>query len=346
MDLSDLMEGAVSDALSVVLSWSVTDITDETGNELPAGTAGVKQIDVGQRRWQMQITPNPNSDMTPNPSAPLVVILSGLAATGVLAGALHNRQRHTADRAEYEKLREITEAKDEFLASVSHELRTPLTSVLGFAELLRGDDVELTDAERRSMIASVADEALDLAAIVEDLLVSARSELDLLVVTRVPVSARAQVAQVLEVSSKDSCAAVEVIGDPTEPYTALGDPGRVRQILRNLITNACRYGGQRVQIRLRSVDDTVVIAVADDGQGVPSGDEDRIFAPYYRAHAIESQPAALGIGLSVARQLSRLMDGDLRYWRDDGWTVFELHLPQATHPGIMGAEAMTASRLE
>jgi signal transduction histidine kinase len=99
--------------------------------------------------------------------------------------------------------------------------------------------------------------------------------------------------------------------------------------LRNLITNACRYGGSSIEARLSTDDKWVKVAVADNGAGVPEEDVDHIFDPYYRAHSNESQPAALGIGLSVARQLARLMQGDLTYRRENGWTVFELALPAA-----------------
>jgi signal transduction histidine kinase len=120
---------------------------------------------------------------------------------------------------------------------------------------------------------------------------------------------------------------VQVIGEQENPYRALGDPSRVRQILRNMVTNASRYGGEEVEVRLGSIDGYVTVGVADNGHGVAPEDQEQIFTPYYRAHSSESQPAALGIGLSVARQLARLMHGDLIYRRQDGWTVFELQLP-------------------
>jgi len=121
---------------------------------------------------------------------------------------------------------------------------------------------------------------------------------------------------------------VETGGDAQR--AAIGDPGRVRQIVRNLITNAGRYGGDRIQIRLGTRDERVVLDVADNGPGVPSSEEERIFEPYYRAHqSAGTQPAALGIGLSVARHLARLMEGDLSYRREAGWSVFSLALPAA-----------------
>jgi signal transduction histidine kinase len=288
----------------------------------------------------MVITPRASSDMIPNPQSSLLLLATGLLATAFVAGALDSRRRHRLAREEFDKLRDLNQSKDQFLASVGHELRTPLTSVLGFAELLRADHGDLSDEERKTMISSVAEEATDLAAIVDDLLVAARSELDLVVVTEVPVSARAQVAQVLEVRGREAWREVQVIGEQENPYRALGDPSRVRQILRNMVTNASRYGGEEVEVRLGSIDGYVTVGVADNGHGVAPEDQEQIFTPYYRAHSSESQPAALGIGLSVARQLARLMHGDLIYRRQDGWTVFELQLPTVSplNPIDLGAE--------
>jgi len=328
MDLGQMIDGALSDSVDEMLRWEVNDITGQSNP--PSTRPGAATTEVGDRVWQMVITPGATSDMIPNPQSSLLLLATGLLATAFVAGALDSRRRNRATRQEFDELRELNQSKDQFLASVGHELRTPLTSVLGFAELLRADRGDLSEEERTAMISSVAEEATDLASIVDDLLVAARSELDLVVVTEVPVSARAQVAQVLEVRGTEACRNVSILGERDNPYRALGDPGRVRQILRNMITNACRYGGEEVEVRLGRTEGYVTVQVADNGVGVPLEDQEQIFTPYYRAHSSESQPAALGIGLSVARQLARLMNGDITYLRQDGWTIFELRLPLAS----------------
>jgi signal transduction histidine kinase len=338
MDLGEMMDGSLAGSVNETLEWAVHDITGTL--DPPSPRAGVAASEIGGRTWQIVITPRAPSDLIPNAQSSLLLLATGLLATAFVAGALDSRRRHRLAREEFDRLRDLNQSKDQFLASVGHELRTPLTSVLGFAELLRADGGDLSDEERKTMISSVAEEASDLASIVDDLLVAARSELDLVVVTEVPVSARAQVAQVLEVRGREACRNVQVIGEQSNPYRALGDPSRVRQILRNMVTNACRYGGEEVEVRLGSIDGYVTVGVADNGTGVAPEDQEQIFTPYYRAHSSESQPAALGIGLSVARQLARLMHGDLIYRRQDGWTVFELRLPivSALHPIDLGAD--------
>jgi signal transduction histidine kinase len=256
------------------------------------------------------------------------VAIAGLVTSVLAAAVFHQYRRKRQTERELDKLRDLTRAKDQFLASVSHELRTPLTGVLGFAELLRSDHEDLSEDERRSMLASVAGQATDLAAIIDDLLVAARSELDLLAITRVPVSFRAQLAQVVETTDRSLRDRIEVVGDNVG--SAMGDPGRVRQIIRNLVTNADRYGGDQIEVRFKEVGGMVRLEVADNGTGLDSEESERVFEPYYRVDQKSStQPAALGIGLSVARHLARLMEGDVIYRRAGEWSVFCLSLPLA-----------------
>ena len=327
MDLSELLDGHIPEALASSVDWNVTDITTDPPPQRPEGS-WVESMEVGGRTWEITVTPTPSSVKTPNPTGALLVMLACLVGTGLAVGGVYLYRQRSDVRRELVILTELTRARDQFLASVSHELRTPLTGVLGFAQVLRDSNGEFSDDERASMISTVADQAAEPSGIIDDLLVTARSELDLLVVTQVPVSIRAQVAQVLEATTEDTTR-VQVIADPHGVYEAVGDPGRVRQILRNLITNAYRYGGDHIRIRLNTTDQTIQIQVADNGPGLPAEEWERIFEPYYRAHAEGSQPAALGLGLNVARHLARLMDGDLTYRRQDDWSVFELELPAA-----------------
>lgn len=329
MDLSDLLDAPVS-AAADGLSWTVEILKDGRSPQPDAANDWSRVIDVGSIWWQITVTDEGRGGlgMTSWDTTAVVVALSGLVVSGLLGWVFYQYRRKTDTQRELDQLRALSRSKDQFLASVSHELRTPLTGVLGFAELLRDGPDDLSEADRRSMIANVAEEATDLAAIIDDLLVAARSELDLLAITRVPVSLRAQVAQVLENTDESIRSRIELIGDTRQ--TAIGDPGRVRQIVRNLVTNAYRYGGDRIEIRFGIVDGMVRLEVADDGAGLAREDWERIFEAYYRAHGgVETQPAAIGIGLSVARHLARLMDGDLTYRREADWSVFRLTLPGA-----------------
>jgi signal transduction histidine kinase len=330
MDLSDLLEGQIDASLANELEWEIDTLMDGRRPGQPVAGAWTTVIDVGSNWWTLSVTRSDDASFMPSGPgrSPLPVIVAGLITSMLAAAVFHQYRRKRQTERELDKLRDLTRAKDQFLASVSHELRTPLTGVLGFAELLRSDQEDLSDEERRFMLSSVAGEASDLAAIIDDLLVAARSELDLLAITRVPVSFRAQLAQVVENTDRSLRDRIEILGDGTAP--AMGDPGRVRQIIRNLITNAGRYGGDQIEVRLSETDGVVRLDVADNGEGLESEEWERIFEPYYRVDQNAStQPAALGIGLSVARHLARLMKGDLIYEREDGWSVFQLSLPAA-----------------
>ena len=135
------------------------------------------------------------------------------------------------------------------MASVTHELRTPLAAVMGFAEILRAMDQGDYEEERDGLLGIITNQAADLSDLVEDLLTSARSELGQLDIVSVPVNVHAQIAQVQE-SRSATDRPFDVPARPSEPFPAVGDPQRVRQILRNLITNANRYGGPEITVEV------------------------------------------------------------------------------------------------
>jgi len=260
-----------------------------------------------------------------------------LAALGVLlvsvGGALQRSRAHQKEMLE--GAIEESRARTQLLANVGHELRTPLTAVVGFSQVLR--DGGLPKEEVDGLIASLAREAFDLAGIVDDLLVAARDQIGELSVIAVSVDARAQVAQVLEGWEQSVGQRIRV--QSTADVKAIADPARLRQIVRNLLTNALRYGGDGVWIDIDgSAFDRVYVRVCDDGSGVPHDRWQRIFEPYEREDGKDREPASVGLGLAVSRQLARRMGGDLVY-RYDGKSVFELTLPRTS------SEVPTASAL-
>ncbi len=223
-----------------------------------------------------------------------------------------------------DRLEELVRSKDEFLGSVSHELRTPLASVVGFASELR-DNFEVFDPEeRQQFVTLIAEQGEDMAHIIEDLLVAARADTNGLVVRSVPTDVNHAVASVLR-----QFAGVVTEVDAEGDVEALADPGRLRQILRNLVVNAERYGGEEVTIDVNDVAGQIAIRVRDNGTGLPRTEWDSIFEPYTRSHHREGQPASVGLGLTVSRILARRMGGDLTYRRERARSVFELTLRSA-----------------
>jgi PAS domain S-box-containing protein len=257
----------------------------------------------------------------------------------LLIAALDQRSDHVSHLVQVVDLTELREArrqledllsaKDEFLAAVSHELRTPLTAVLGFAAVLVGQETELSPSEQDELLRSVHRHSIDLANIVEDLLVAARVESQQVRVVPQSVELGGQVQELIDAI---------VLGGNSVPefhpvrVTAHADPLRLRQIVRNLLANAVRFGGPEVVVELGSDGDTVSLLVKDNGSGPPPEVAERIFDPYVRTVDAVTTPRSIGLGLAVARHLAQLMDGDLQYARKNGWTEFELRLPTAGGP--------------
>jgi signal transduction histidine kinase len=224
-------------------------------------------------------------------------------------------------------------SKDEFIASVSHELRTPLTVIAGMAHELQDRLGAFSPDEVAELIGLVVDQSLDMRNLIEDLLVAARADIGRLAVHPVNMDLVEAVEAVLAALSP---AAVQDVVADMVPTMASADPTRVRQIIRNLVTNAVRYGGPRVTIESGGDGETVFVRVRDDGPGVPAGLRERIFDPYESAHDPAGQPGSVGLGLTVSRKLARLMGGDLTYRYEDATSVFELRLPAApTEPDVV-----------
>lgn len=225
---------------------------------------------------------------------------------------------------------QLVQSKDQLIASVSHEIRTPLAAIVGFAELLR-DAPDLSNTDRTEMIGLLVQQSADLTNIVDDLLVSAKADLGQLELVRVTVDLGAQAAQAIEGLDTEARRAVTL---PTTTARGLGDPGRVRQIIRNLISNAFRYGGPKVVIEVAEGARTVALRVKDNGAGIAPGTADSMFEPYKRSGQPHDPVPALGLGLHISRTLARKMKGDLTYSYEDGESVFELTLPA---PGLVEA---------
>lgn len=325
VEIDEFLEAHLPGAIDTTVEWDVSDGNTEPDVASPEWTT---TFEVAGDPWQLAVSGIPGTSTAADPSSALLVLITGVVASLLAAFGVSTYRQRTESAAEVERLQELSHAKDRFLASVGHELRTPLTGVVGFTSLLRDPDSELTGEEREKMIESIARESTDLAAIIDDLLVAARSELEMVTVASETVDLRQLVEGVLPSARDEKARNVSVITDEDE-VRAIGDPARIRQIVRNLFVNAGRYGGEEIEVRLARDAGEVVLQMADNGVGVPPGEWERIFEPYQRAHTIETMPAALGIGLSVSRHLSRIMGGDLTYRHEDGWSVFELRLRAA-----------------
>ncbi len=238
--------------------------------------------------------------------------------------SLRTIARHEATLEKLRTTESAIASRDDLIRTVSHELRTPLTAMLGYAELLEGGEIAST--ERTDIVKTIIREGHDLSNIVEDLLTRARVEADTLEVALVRVSLAGQVAQVLEGWTPDERSRIEDRSDPSVVATA--NPARVRQIVRNLISNALKYGSEEITVTMASFGDVIKLRVANLGPEIPETDRDMIFDPYYRLPGIGDTPGGLGLGLAISRQLARLMNGDLVYSHRADHSIFDLTLPR------------------
>lgn len=227
-----------------------------------------------------------------------------------------------------DRLAEAVRSKDRFLASISHEIRTPLAVVVGLAYELAERIEDFPPDEVAELSGRIFARGSELTHIVEDLLVVARADTGALTTHPVATELRSLAAGLLaDLDPVFGVLQVHVVG-PTTP--AWADPNRVRQIVRNLLTNALRYGAEPIRVHLGQEGERVMVSVRDSGEGVPEDLAETIFEPYGRAHDSRGRPGSVGLGLTVSRTLARLMGGDLVYRRESGMSVFELSLP--AHP--------------
>ena len=215
--------------------------------------------------------------------------------------------------------RDLVKAKDEFVASISHELRTPLTSIYGFSELLIEEG--LIDPEySMELITMINDQSAELHRMVEDLLTSARYEAGTITLT----------PRLIDLTSELAAEIRHVTGREVEfdvAGVAWCDGGRLEHLMRNLLANADRYGGDQIQVSTQQRGDFTEIVVADNGPGVPPEKEVRLFTRYVHEGEDPLTVGSIGLGLAVVRILAEVMGGTARYERVNGWSRFVIALP-------------------
>ncbi len=227
----------------------------------------------------------------------------------------------TVERWANEELRRTLVQREQLVAAVSHELRTPLTSVLGLAQVLV--DGTLPDEEVKEIQGLIFSQSQELAFIVEDLLAASQLTHGGLRVTPRSVDLSAAVREALDMVGLGGRALEVSVPDG---MWASGDPTRVRQVVRNLLTNVAKYGGRRVLVTGDVVEEGMAITVADDGAGLEEQTEEA-FEAFRRLQPTRTDHGSLGLGLTLSRGLAQAMGGSLGYTHADGWARFTLLLP-------------------
>jgi signal transduction histidine kinase len=241
----------------------------------------------------------------------------------------------------------LERAKSEFVATASHELRSPLTSIKGFVELLEHSSDGMSERQREfiQIILKSTDRLVEL---VNDLLDVARIEADHVEINQRHIDVGEVIHEVVEliaprVESKHQRLTSYV--SPTLP-PAMADPGRVRQIVANLLTNAHLYTpeGGTIHVGVEPDRAWVQIVVQDSGVGMTPDEVERIFDRFYRAGNRSGSNPGTGLGLSIVKSLVDLHAGQISVESEPGHgTIFRVRLPAAV-PGFDSPAALEAIR--
>lgn len=237
-------------------------------------------------------------------------------------------------RQELREVRQASEAKSMFFATTSHEIREPMNGVLGMTKLLQ--ETPLSD-EQRGFVDAVHFSGQALLTIINDILDLSRMEAGRLKLDRIDFNLRTVVERTIELlrpKAEKKGLSLELLFDPDLPTSYIGDPGRLRQLLINLLGNALKFtekGFVRLVIdkhRDEGEQVTIEIRVEDTGVGIPEHLLHQLFSPYAQADpSIPRLYGGSGLGLTICKRLVALMGGDIEVESEEGrGTVFRMTL--------------------
>jgi signal transduction histidine kinase len=227
----------------------------------------------------------------------------------------------------------LERARTDFVATASHELRTPLTAVYGGATTLLARGEELRPSQRESLLNLIAEEAAHLTGIVDQLLVSAQLDRGTLRVDESECDVAEVCNAVVAAARLRAPAGVTVaihLPSTLEPIRC--DASLLRQVVVNLVDNAVKYsvGGGTVLVRVTDGEASVRIDVADQGLGIPSAEQEKIFDKFYRLDAEMTRGVGgSGLGLYISREIVQQIGGTLTLESQVGkGSTFSITLPR------------------
>lgn len=224
------------------------------------------------------------------------------------------------------QLAQLDNARKEFVANASHELRTPLFSIGGFLELLA--DEELDEETQRGFIETMQGQVQRLTKLSTDLLDLSRVDAGQMNLTREPVNLGSVVHMLAgEIEHLAASRQHALVTEIHDDVWCRGDDARILQVGRALATNAITHtpAGTTVTLKARRNKNRAELVVADDGPGIPTSQRDAVFGRFYRVEG--GMASGSGLGLSIGRELARLMAGDLILESVANPTVFVVDLP-------------------
>ncbi|HET8955942.1 MAG TPA: HAMP domain-containing sensor histidine kinase [Solirubrobacterales bacterium] len=236
------------------------------------------------------------------------------------------------------RLAELDSARKQFIANASHELRTPIFSLGGFVELLEDEDP--SPEERAEFVRTMRQQIERLTKLTTDLLDLSQLDAGAVVMRASTVDLTALAREV----TREFGARAELRGSrlqlrtPEQSAIALGDPDRVRQVIRILLDNALTHTpeGTDVTVTTYSANGRAELTVSDAGPGIPQRAQTRIFERFYTA----DKAGGSGLGLAIATELAQRMKGEITISSSRRFTAFTLDLP----PGPRAVAAPRTTR--
>ena len=245
--------------------------------------------------------------------------------------------------------RRVARMKDDMLSIVSHELRTPLTPIKGSAQLLRRRWERMPVQQREEMLQTIEQRADHLARLVEDLLLVGQmssSKRALVRVETVVVDA-VDLARTAISQLDDEHPNHHVVLSAPDSLRLVTDPVRLRQIIDNLVNNACKFSppDSFVQVAMTTSDRWAYLRVIDHGRGIPPEDLERVFERFERVEdPLNMTTSGAGLGLFIVRSLAAGLGGDVKISSVLGsGTTVTVKLPLPTVAGIPSGNTRTAS---
>ncbi|HEX5745986.1 MAG TPA: PAS domain-containing protein [Archangium sp.] len=276
-----------------------------------------------------------------------------------VAMALDNARLFALAQEERQRAEEANRLKDDFLATVSHELRTPLTAMIGWVKMLRTG--RLPPDKHARALETVDRNTQAQAQLIEDLLDVSRIISGKLRMETQPVHLVDVIQAALEsVRPAADARSIQLLAElePGEDVV-MGDAGRLQQVVWNLLSNAVKFspGGSRVQVRLRRLEASVEVTVADEGPGIPADFLPHIFERFRQLEGgTTRRHGGLGLGLAIVRHLVELHGGTVHAASEGAGrgATFTVLLPPAqprqtqperpAPPAVLPAHAVLARR--
>jgi signal transduction histidine kinase len=228
------------------------------------------------------------------------------ATSDLLAAAIANTEAYERERDTVRRLEELDRIKNQFIGTVSHEMRTSASAVCGFTNLLEANWENLADAQRHEFVVRTRRNAESLVNIVEDFLDFSRLERHSPAV-EVPVQSLSALVESVLGDLRALTTTHHLEARITPGVLARADRPAIERILTNLVSNAVKYspGAGCVTVIVESSGAEAVLAVEDEGPGIPLGDRARVFEAFYRSNTeATAGTRGAGIGLAVVKEIA------------------------------------------